>query len=61
MFLFSHNTFIWYLRIVYEINAIMTYLYGLPSTMVTYNKQLVHRPYIRVGHDLADPIFVFYT
>ena len=34
------------LRIVYEIYAIRYYLYGLPSTMVTNKKQLVHRAYI---------------
>ena len=34
------------LLIVYDIFAILMYSYGLPSTMVTKNKQLVHRPYV---------------
>ena len=30
----------------------MIYLYGLPSTMVTNNKQWLHRPY--VGHGITN-------
>ena len=33
------------LRIIYEIYAIIIYLYGIPSNTVTNNKQLVHWPY----------------
>ena len=48
-------------HIVYELQAYLIFLYGLASTMITKNTQLVDMPYKTQVTAVPNPILKFYT